>query len=84
MKRIIGTLVLTVLSALCALLNLSAQDSSKQIDVNYIEGQLSDATGRWAVVVGINDYDDDAVGDLQFAVNDAKAFAARRISATSR
>jgi len=73
MKRIIGTLVLTAVAALCALFNLSAQDASKPIDIKILREAIE--SGNYAIVIGINDYFSEDISDLSYAEKDARSFA---------
>ena len=41
---------------------------------SYVSGQeLTDQ--RWAIIIGINEYQDSGVGDLEYAVADAEGFS---------
>jgi len=73
MKRIVRTAFLAVVTALCALLNLSAQDASRQI--NVVEMRQEIASGNFAIVVGVNNYSEDDIADLNYCEKDARDFA---------
>ena len=63
-------LIILVLLLVC--LPLLAQDKGMKIKARY-QNELGGH--KWAVIIGINNYQDDRIGDLRYAVNDAVAIS---------
>ena len=64
MRRMIGLLLFAISFVLVA------QDKGMRIKARY---QSESGGHKWAVIIGINNYQDDRIGDLRYAVNDAVA-----------
>ena len=69
----------TIITAIATVLIMTAMPIHPQ-DRNVAAIEKAEGAGhvqgkRWAIVVGVNDYDDPRVNDLKFAVNDAKLVA---------
>ena len=50
-------------------------ESNRAVGVSSVPEIISSASGvgnKWALLVGINDYEDEEIRDLKYAVNDAK------------
>jgi len=52
-------------------------ENEKQVEIWYADGDLQDHDNRWAIIIGINDYSDEQIVDLKYAVNDAVEFYRR-------
>ncbi|MCB9762225.1 MAG: caspase family protein [Alphaproteobacteria bacterium] len=71
--------LLTMLSA--ALAQSSPEDaaSSKDITVHNPADILTETSGRWALIIGVDDYTNDDIQDLKFPAKDARDFAAQLV-----
>ena len=70
---------LTIVAALAAVLVMCTSTHATVKDVTAIrkaEGAGHVSGKRWAIVMGVNNYDDARVRDLEFAANDARLMAA--------
>lgn len=69
-----------ILTLLLAILPLTlaqdpAPDPTRAVAEDITDPVELKRTGRWALVIGVNEYSDEGLVDLQFAVNDAEAIA---------
>lgn len=74
MKKTFRTLTLATISMLSLLTSTSAQVTTKQIDVVVARQEI--AGGNFAIVVGVNDYAEEEIADLNYCEKDARDFAA--------
>jgi formylglycine-generating enzyme required for sulfatase activity len=54
---------------------MGAQNSNREIRIKPLESRLPESSKRWALVIGVNDYEDPQIPSLAGAVNDAKAIS---------